>query len=117
MLHGYAPWESADWESKLGKVDESRPTDAHWKEVYERRERIINEELPVREDLSQDCVDLLKMMLHKQPMKRATLEELCSVPWFGQWAYQDDMVWARPYSDPYDDRREKEWLPRWEPTF
>ena len=117
MLHGYAPWESPDWESKLGKVDESRPTDAHWKEVYERRERIINEELPVREDLSQDCVDLLKMMLHKQPMKRATLEELCSVPWFGQWAYQDDMVWARPYSDPYDDRREKEWLPRWEPTF
>lgn len=117
MLHGYAPWESADWESKLGKVDESRPTDAHWKEVYERRERIINEELPVREDLSQDCVDLLKMMLHKQPMKRATLEELCSVPWFGQWAYQDDMVWVRPESEPYNQKRRNEGLSDWERTF
>lgn len=117
MLHGYAPWESPDWEPALGKVDESRSTDAHWKEVYERRDRIINEELPVREDLSQDCVDMLRMMLHKQPMERATLEELCSVPWFGQWAYQDDMVWVRPESEPYDKKRRNESLPPWRRTF
>jgi len=117
MLHGYAPWDSPEYCRELGRVDRDREIAAQWEEVDERRDRIINEELPIREDLSQDCVDMLRMMLHKQPMERATLGELCSVPWFGQWAYHDDGVWIRPESEPYNLKREDKGLPRWNMTF
>lgn len=117
MLHGYAPWESPEYYHELGRVDWDRENAAQWEEVDDRRDRIINEELPIREDLSQDCVDMLRMMLHKQPMERATLEELCSVPWFGQWAYHDDGVWIRPESESYNQKRAEKNLPRWNMTF
>lgn len=101
MLHGYAPWETPEWDRSLGRIDDPDRNDAQWQAAYERRDRVINEELPFDENLSQDCVDALQMMLQKKPWDRATLEEMCAMPWFGQWAYRADMLFSRPYSEAY----------------
>lgn len=111
MLHGFGPWESPEWNPNLGHVDWYSRTDARWDMVYERRDRVINEELPVDEGLSQDCVDALRMMLAKEPTERATLAETCSLPWFDQYAYHTDTLFVRPDSKGYREAKLDKGIP------
>ncbi|GFF45851.1 serine/threonine-protein kinase KIN4 [Aspergillus udagawae] len=111
LLHGYAPWEDPEWDDQIRTVGEfafklidgrwQEPPELHdegprWDAAYARRKRMINEELAIREDLSQDCVDALRTMLQRDPKQRPRLSELISLPWFGQWAYHDDRLFERP---------------------
>lgn len=66
--------------------------------MLERRDRVINEELPIDENLSQDCVDVLRAMFTKDPEKRPTLHGLASFPWFqGHW--MNEGAFRRPAAD------------------
>ncbi|KAL1961680.1 hypothetical protein VTN77DRAFT_1318 [Rasamsonia byssochlamydoides] len=95
LLHGYAPWEDPDWDESIGGIREWRRADparasVAMDKVWYRRYRVINEEFPIDEGLSQDCVDVLRAMLQRDPAKRpdprASLQDLSSFPWFqGQW--------------------------------
>ncbi|RHZ66485.1 Protein kinase domain-containing protein [Aspergillus thermomutatus] len=111
LLHGYAPWEDPKYDRAIGtvgdfavKIINNRYKEPHesydqgkrWDAAYARRKRMINEELAVREDLSQDCVDALRTMLQRDPEQRPRLSELTSFPWFGQWAYHIDRLFERP---------------------
>ncbi|KAH3304146.1 hypothetical protein KXW39_000777 [Aspergillus fumigatus] len=111
LLHGYAPWEDPEWDDEIRTIGEfaCRLINGRWQEppelydegprwdaAYARRKRMINEELAVREDLSQDCVDALRTMLQRDPKQRPRLSELISFPWFGQWAYHGDKLFRRP---------------------
>lgn len=100
ILHGFWPWD----EPEIGNqtvltnymVDHSDPR------IVRRRHRIIHEDLPISEHLSQDCVDVLQALFRKNPAERPSLEELVSFPWFQQWAFQD-RVYARPFSQAFTD--------------
>lgn len=104
LLHGYSPWEDADDLEVVpirsyplsrpsvnpNERDDSAPPPADKvptrEDILQRRHRIINNELPIDENLSQDCVDVLRAMLDKDPRDRPTLQALCTYPWFqGQW--------------------------------
>ncbi|PGH03417.1 serine/threonine protein kinase [Helicocarpus griseus UAMH5409] len=88
LLHGYSPWELPGAVSEVGDV---KAINVHERARFQvlleqRRWRILNEELPVDEKLSQDCVDVLKAMLAKEVVDRPALGELVSFPWFqGHW--------------------------------
>lgn len=99
LLHGFAPWEEKEWNERIEGIVNYRDG-AHQaprlRKVRERRGRIINEDLPIDEYLSQDCVDALQMMFVKDPEKRPTLEEMASFTWFGQWSYHSAEEFQRP---------------------
>lgn len=119
LTHGYAPWETPEWDPAVGYVfnwdsghrgvNSPKPQsrvrltpeerERREQEMQDRRARIINEELPIDENLSQDCVDALRVMLAKNPEDRGNFEELASMPWFqGHWVDRD--VGVRPgYAD------------------
>jgi serine/threonine protein kinase len=112
LLHGHAPWEDPEYNPDIGTIGnfacktvgdhleelpELYDQGPRWDAAYARRKRMINEELAVREDLSQDCVDVLRTMLERDPEQRPRLSELVSFPWFGQWAYHSDRLFERPH--------------------
>lgn len=115
IMHGFAAWESPKVENQvdnpmhdidmLGYGNMSDENGAYETMIYERRDRIINEELPVDENLSQDCADALRIMLQKKPLDRPSFTERYSFPWFNQWASYQDQVFLRPYSESYEDSR------------
>ncbi|KAK2767048.1 hypothetical protein FQN54_006366 [Arachnomyces sp. PD_36] len=109
LLHGYSPWEdSDDLEvvplrthplTKASMYPGYFPSDMTGpgpkdrvpsrQDILDRRHRIINKELQIAEHLTQDCVDVLRSMLDKDPTKRPSLRDLCSYPWFqGHWVDQ-----------------------------
>jgi serine/threonine protein kinase len=101
LLHGYSPWETPEWHPDLGGLRNWTQMPRGYsdkdprEDLLKRRDRIVNEELPIDEHLSQDCVDVLRAMFTKDPQKRPTLRELCSFPWFqGQWV--DEGPFTRP---------------------
>lgn len=110
VLHGFAPWESPDYDHAMkdpGHGLMEKIDGEYEKMIFERRHRIINEELPIGENLSQDCADALRMMLCKKPLERASPFEMCAIPWFNQYApYMEHMAFLRPRSIPYDELRE-----------
>lgn len=117
LLHGYSPWEDADdlevvplrshpltvATANLDRSDLFEPEPPHKPEdsvpsrgdILMRRRRIINEELPIDEHLSQDCVDVLRSMFEKDPKDRPTLQALCTYPWFQGW-WVDEGPFQRP---------------------
>ncbi|PLN74461.1 protein kinase-like protein [Aspergillus taichungensis] len=100
ILHGYAAWENPTWNpSVTPEGNELRSfyrTDAGIVEARSRRDRLINEHLPIREDLSQDCADMLRMAFEKMPEDRPTLTEMEAMPWFGQWYSYPEGEFHRP---------------------
>ncbi|PLB38021.1 Protein kinase domain-containing protein [Aspergillus candidus] len=100
VLHGYAAWENRAWNPNLSREgNELRKfyrTTAGIDEALARRDRLINEDLPIREDLSQDCADMLRMTFEKDPPLRPTLTEMEAMPWFGQWASHHEGEFHRP---------------------
>lgn len=110
VLHGYAPWEDPDDLKSLppGYGAMENTNGAHEKMTYERRNRIINEDLPVSENLSQDCVDALRMGLAKIPLDRASPLEMCAMPWFNQHVpYAEYTSLKRPTSIPYEQAKRR----------
>lgn len=103
LLHGYSAWEETKFDPRIGGIRQwaqKRETslEESWRKAMERRDRIINEELPIDENLSQDCVDVLRAMFTEEPEKRPTLRELASFPWFqGHWV--NEGPFRRPASD------------------
>ncbi|RAK95238.1 Protein kinase domain-containing protein [Aspergillus ibericus CBS 121593] len=99
LLHGFVPWEEKEWDERIGGIvnylDGAEPF-LRMRKVQERRSRIINKDLPIDENLSQDCVDALRMMFVKDPQQRPTLEEMASFTWFGQWSYHSAEEFRRP---------------------
>lgn len=83
LLHGYSPWEEPEWDGRIGGLRKraknlQRSGRMSERKVRERRDRTINEELPIDENLSQDCVDVLRAMLTKDIERRPTLHQLVS---------------------------------------
>lgn len=100
LLHGYAPWERPEFDEELGNLTHDFNPSTKKRAYYqaERRERILDEELPIREDLSQDCVDMLRMMLAKNIEDRPMSPmELAGMPWFqGNWMDYPPRAFERP---------------------
>lgn len=100
LLHGYSPWEPPEYDRNVGEVKELyslKKTDLRMRYILDRRMRIMNEELPIDERLSQDCVDALRVLLAKNIGDRATLSELAALPWFqGHWADHPPESFQRP---------------------
>lgn len=98
LLHGFAPWEDPNWDEEVQGIRDWNRTSVSdrvrmkkIKKVLLRRGRMINEELPINDGLSQDCVDWLRAMLHRDPDQRpdVSLKEASSFAWFqGQWVNQ-----------------------------
>jgi serine/threonine protein kinase len=104
LLHGYSPWERPEYDPRLGELKRvPRASLEVFLDWAARRERILNEELPIREDLSQDCVDALRFMLAKDVDDRPTLYEVSALPWFqGHWADHHPETFRRPPMPRYD---------------
>ena len=100
ILHGYAPWEDRTWvPSEIPDDNDLRHfyrTDVGIAEACLRRDRLINEHLPIREDLTQDCADMLRMTFEKMPEDRPTLTDMEAIPWFGQWGSHNEGEFRRP---------------------
>ena len=98
LLHGFAPWEEPNPDPDIGRLSEwprgrsAAQQAQRMRKIRERRQRVIREELPVSEDLSQDCVDMLRVMFTKDPEERPKLQELLSMPWFGQTSYWEEWM-------------------------
>ncbi|KAK2748133.1 hypothetical protein FQN57_001257 [Myotisia sp. PD_48] len=100
LLHGYSPWEPPQWDDLLGEIKEYHDFEMNpdtLANVFDRRIRIMNEELPVNENLSQDCVDVLRILLAKEEADRTTLVEVADLPWFqGHWVDHSPQKFKRP---------------------
>ncbi|KAK2748872.1 hypothetical protein FQN55_004014 [Onygenales sp. PD_40] len=97
LLHGYSPWELPGREFGDIKADNMHGMGRYQVLLDERRMRIMNEELPIDERLSQDCVDVLRAMLATEVADRPTIRELVTFPWFqGHWADHDLNEFKRP---------------------
>ncbi|WEW61114.1 hypothetical protein PRK78_006603 [Emydomyces testavorans] len=100
LLHGYAPWELPHWDPEIGALRDFHlyeKTEKRIQYIRDRRWRMINEDLPIDDRLSQDCVDVLRAMLAKDVAKRPALRELVSFPWFqGHWADYPAETFRRP---------------------
>lgn len=100
LLHGYSPWETPEYDPNIGEIKELyslEMTDLRIRYILDRRIRIMNEELPVDERLSQDCVDALRVLLAKEAGDRANLSEIAALPWFqGHWADLPPEHFRRP---------------------
>ncbi|KAJ6003354.1 hypothetical protein N7451_005901 [Penicillium sp. IBT 35674x] len=100
LLHGYWPWDNppaGGHEMNLleyGGEENQR--------VYDRRVRMMYDDLPMREDLSQDCKDVLRHLLQRDPAKRPSLATLVTYPWFSQWTYQN-RIYERPFSQDFQN--------------
>ncbi|KAJ9252275.1 hypothetical protein DTO207G8_4890 [Paecilomyces variotii] len=103
LLHGYSAWEDRKLDHRIGGIRQwaqkrAESNEESWWRMLERRDRVINEELPIDENLSQDCVDVLRAMFTKDPEKRPTLHGLASFPWFqGHW--MNEGAFRRPAAD------------------
>ncbi|PGH30372.1 serine/threonine protein kinase [[Emmonsia] crescens] len=99
LLHGYSPWELPGPAEEVGDVKavNMHDCDRFRQLLDERRARVLNEELSIDENLSQDCVDVLRAMLAKEVENRPSLSELVSFPWFqGHWADYPLSEFERP---------------------
>ncbi|KAJ5772588.1 hypothetical protein N7520_003117 [Penicillium odoratum] len=100
LLHGYWPWDDPPYGGHEWQLLDYRGGAS--KRIHDRRLRIICEALPIREDLSQDCKDVLRHLFQKDPAKRPSLETMTMYPWFSQWSYQN-RVYERPFSQDFQD--------------
>lgn len=101
ILHGFWPWDNpSPHETDLLDYD----GDIFDERVNQRRLRMIYHDVPINQNLSQDCKDVLSAMLARNPTDRPNLEALQGFPWFNQWKYEN-RTWERPYSAIYEDRR------------
>ncbi|PYH40191.1 Protein kinase domain-containing protein [Aspergillus saccharolyticus JOP 1030-1] len=103
ILHGYFPWEDPEYDDRIESLyfyasAKGAQREMRVKAVDQRRRRVINTEVPLREGLSQDCADAMLMMFAKDPNERPSLPVVESYPWFGQWDYRDPQDFRRPTS-------------------
>ncbi|KAI9721256.1 MAG: hypothetical protein M1812_002417 [Candelaria pacifica] len=74
--------------SDLGPI-ETADKILEWKKARRhqglRNEKIVNEPLPVREDLDQDLVDVIHALFIKDPSLRCDVRDLVTFPWFQGW--------------------------------
>lgn len=103
LLHGYSPWEDPDlaappidfWPFEMSSPSVRRHRHAR----NERRDKILNDPLPIAEDLglTQDCVDVLTALLGpKDPAERPNLHQLVQFPWFQGWFVDCGVDFTRP---------------------
>lgn len=53
-----------------------RDENLHYPAKQRRRERVLNEDLQIGKHISQDCVDVLRAMLQKNPELRPTIDDV-----------------------------------------
>lgn len=103
LLHGHSPWEEPEWDPDIDTIrywyryDEG-DFERKVEKMKERRMRLINEELPINEEVSQDAADFFRAMFQKDVSKRSTFPDLISFPWLqGEWVdYEGDEGFQRP---------------------
>lgn len=99
MLHGFWPWDNpppSGHPHNLLHYD----GDTSNKRTSNRRRRIINAELPIDENLSQDCKVVLRAMFRKNPANRPSHAVLQTFPWFRQPATWNQ-IFERPFSQAF----------------
>lgn len=107
MLHGFWPWDNPP----RGGHDEdllAYDGDTKNRRVNERRKRIVNRPLPIDENLSQSCKDVLRAMFNKNPANRPSLAALQTLPWFRQRATRS-RSFVRPFSQEFHDSWSRGW--------
>ncbi|KAJ5657269.1 uncharacterized protein N7484_000918 [Penicillium longicatenatum] len=100
FLHGYWPWDNPPAGGHEMNILEYQGEENQ--RVCDRRVRMMWDGLPIREDLSQDCKDVLRHLFQRDPAKRPSLEALVTYPWFSQWTYQN-RIYVRPFSQEFQD--------------
>lgn len=101
FLHGFWPWDEPvpnklDWCDRwIGTYNDPR-----YAGVKCRRKRMINEDVPISESLSQDCRDVLQATLARDKSERPSLQEMSSFPWFSQWS-AEEVESGRPLKRPF----------------
>ncbi|KAJ5328354.1 hypothetical protein N7452_008744 [Penicillium brevicompactum] len=85
FLHGYWPWELQNLSQNWHGNWDGDYTNEHYPEVKNRRKRMVNEDVTISENLSQDCQDMLQATLARNLEDRPILQELTSFPWFSEW--------------------------------
>jgi serine/threonine protein kinase len=97
ILHGFWPWDTPP---PGGHQEDLLDYDGnfHNRRVHTRRWNIINRDLPIDANLSQDSRDVLQAMFSKHPGDRPTLPKLMTFSWFSKWVDEDQQFWRRPYS-------------------
>ncbi|CAG8295768.1 unnamed protein product [Penicillium nalgiovense] len=103
FLHGFWPWDepepvpkSLNWHARYN----GPYNDPFYPVVKRRRKRMINEDVPISESLSQDCRDVLQATLSREKSERPSLEELSSFPWFSRWS-AEELESGRPLKRPF----------------
>ncbi|KAJ5782709.1 hypothetical protein N7457_004483 [Penicillium paradoxum] len=100
FLHGFWPWDEPV-PNKLDWYDRWAGTygDPCYPGIKRRRKRMINEDVPISEHLSQDCRDMLQANLARDPSERPSIGELSSFPWYSQWS-AEELESGRPLKRP-----------------
>lgn len=103
FLHGFWPWDEPkpvpkglDWHAMYN----GPYNDPFYPVVKRRRKRMINEDVPISESLSQDCRDMLQSTLSRDKSERPSLEELSTFPWFSRWS-AEELESGRPLKRPF----------------
>lgn len=76
-------------------------------------DRQMREPVDVRENLSQDCADVLQAALHIYPAERPNVEELCTFPWFNGGHLGSGVDFTNPKMNHYSKRRKRDAQTDW----
>ncbi|KAI9701245.1 MAG: hypothetical protein M1836_001914 [Candelina mexicana] len=113
VLHGAMPWKHTNLENyddedfimvskmppalhKSEPIEMQKKKTKMWKKARRhlglRNDKLVNEPLPVREDLDQDLVDVLHALFIKDPLLRCNVRDLVTFPWFQGWQEDADYI-------------------------
>ncbi|KAJ5587508.1 uncharacterized protein N7459_003273 [Penicillium hispanicum] len=95
ILHGYWPWDTPPPQGH--DVDLLDYQFVSEERIWDRRRRMLSEDVPIDPTLSPDCRDVLQALLAMDPAKRPSLETLTQFAWFRQWKYANHRF-VRPFS-------------------
>lgn len=100
LLHGYAPWEVPTLDPKVGAlrdIHDLEATDDIRSYIRSRRHRMFIDDLAIDNRLSQDCTDVLRILLARKLEDRPKLEQIAAFPWFqGHWVDYPLETFRRP---------------------
>lgn len=94
ILHGFWPWDQPPprgHDERLQYIHLGHPR------IQRRRHRMLTEDIFINEDLSEECKEVLRHLLCRDPLQRPNLERLVQFPWFHMWQTQN-RIYQRPFS-------------------
>ncbi|CAL5870838.1 uncharacterized protein PFLUO_LOCUS5079 [Penicillium psychrofluorescens] len=97
ILHGYWPWDLTPGQGDLHLLNYDGGSNPG---VNARRTRMMTEPVKVADHLSDECKEVLQLMLSRKPEDRPGIKRLLRQPWFQKWKSVDGPL-TRPYSEEF----------------